>query len=395
MILGPSLLGWFWPEAQAWIFPAGVLPVIDVLGNLGLLVFMFLLGLELDVSSLRRHSRIVLAVSQSSILLPLVGGGALAFLAYPSLAPPGVDRLPFAHFIAVSRSITAFPVLARILADRGLHRTPLGNLAIACAAVADISAWCLLALVAAVTRAESPWGVLVTIAETFGSVAVMLLVIRPVIAYWAGRTRVGSGTDSESFVLVVLFSGLSLAALSTDRIGIHPIFGAFLFGMVMPRNSPGIERAAGHMVSVAMPLLLPLFFVVVGLRTDIGSLGAQAGPWLWFAAILAVAVIGKWGGSTAAARLCGRPWRESLALGALMNCRGVTELVVLSIGLDLGILGADLFAILVLMALVTTATTTPAMKRLWRPDTLGTVRAIAPSEGGSAADVGETTRRTS
>ncbi|MEW1777520.1 cation:proton antiporter [Streptomyces sp. NPDC086777] len=358
ILFGPSLLGWLWPGAQAWLFPQSALPYIGVLGNIGLLVFMFLVGLELDLKSLRGHSRTAVAVSQAGIALPLLLGTLLALGMYGDFAPSGTARLPFVLFIAVSMSITAFPVLARILTDRGLYRTRVGALAMASAAVDDVSAWCLLAAVVAVTKSHSPLEALTTAGYALVFAAVMFLVVRPLLARWAARAE---RRYADAVVLVVLFSGLSLAAFATDRIGVHALFGAFLFGVVTPRGSRRIEATAARMRAFAVPVLLPLFFVSTGLKTDVGLLGGSGTQWLWAGAVLAVAVAGKWGGGTLAARLSGRDWRDSMSLGALMNCRGLTELIVLNIGLGLGVIGPELFTVLVLMALLTTAMTTPAL----------------------------------
>ncbi|MFD3590342.1 cation:proton antiporter [Streptomyces sp. NPDC058683] len=361
ILLGPSLLGWLWPDAQGWLFPASALPYIGVLGNVGLLVFMFLVGLELDLKSLRGNSRTAVAVSQAGIALPLVLGVLLALGMYGRFAPDGIGKLPFVLFIAVSMSITAFPVLARILTDRGLYRTRVGVLAMASAAVDDVTAWCLLAAVVAVTKSGSPMDALVTAGYAVGFAAVMFVAVRPLLARWAARAE---RRYADGVVLVVLFGGLSLSAYATDRIGVHALFGAFLFGVITPRGSRRIEVTAARMRAFAVPVLLPLFFVSTGLKTDIGLLGGSATQWLWAGAVLAVAVAGKWGGGTLAARLSGRDWRDSMSLGALMNCRGLTELIVLNIGLGLGVIGPELFTVLVLMALLTTAMTTPALTRI-------------------------------
>ncbi|WP_030606485.1 cation:proton antiporter domain-containing protein [Streptomyces sclerotialus] len=362
ILLGPSLLGWLWPGAQHWLFPEAVLPFTSVLGQLGLLSFMFLVGLELDLGALRGHSRIALAVSQAGMVLPLALGALLALGMYGQFAPEGVGRLPFTLFIAVAMSITAFPVLARILVDRGMYGTPVGALAMACAAVDDVTAWCLLALVVALASAGSPLDAVTTAALAVGFTLLMLHVVRPLLARWAARLdRAGDGV-----VLVGLFSGLSLSALATDLIGVHALFGAFLFGVITPRGAARIDVSAGRLRAVAVPVLLPLFFVHTGLRTDIGGLAADPAQWGWAAAVLVVAMLGKWGGAAVAARACGRPWREALSIGALMNCRGLTELVVLNIGLELGAIGPELFTVLVLMALLTTAVTGPAVSRLNR-----------------------------
>ncbi|MCY0941762.1 cation:proton antiporter [Streptomyces antarcticus] len=360
ILLGPSLLGWLWPDAQHWLFPPAVLPYTSVLGQLGLLAFMFLVGLELDLKSLRGHTRVAVAVSQAGMLLPLVLGALLAVAMYGDFAPDGVGQVPFTLFIAVAMSITAFPVLARILIDRGLYGTPLGALAMACAAVDDVVAWCLLALVVALSSAGSPMEAATTAALAVAFTLVMFYLVRPLLARWAARAE----RYQDGIVLVALFSGLSLSALATDRIGVHALFGAFLFGVVTPRTGHRIEASAARLRAFTVPVLLPLFFVHTGLRTDIGGLTATPELWLWAGAILVVAVLGKWGGATAAARACGRPWRESMSIGALMNCRGLTELVVLNVGLELGVIGPELFTMLVLMALVTTAVTSPALTLL-------------------------------
>ncbi|WP_406410604.1 cation:proton antiporter [Streptomyces sp. NBC_01614] len=364
IVLGPSLLGWLWPEAQHWLFPESVLPYTSVLGHLGLLAFMFLVGLELDLGALRGNSRTAVAVSQAGILLPLSLGALLAFPMYGQLAPEGVEFTPFLLFVAVAMSITAFPVLARILVDRGLYRTPLGALAMACAAVDDVAAWCLLALVVAFSTAGSPLDALTAAGLTVAFGAAMLLVVRPLLARWAqGRAdRAGHGV-----VLVLLFSGLSLSALATDLIGVHTLLGAFLFGVATPRGHRRIEASAARLRAVVVPVLLPLFFVHTGLSTQIGTLASEPVQWLWAGALLAIAVIGKWGGAAGAALACGQPWRQAMAIGALMNCRGLTELVVLSIGLELGVIGPELFTMLVLVALITTAVTSPAVSRFLPP----------------------------
>ncbi|MGW7046855.1 cation:proton antiporter [Streptomyces avermitilis] len=361
IILGPSLLGWLWPQAQGRLFPDSVLPYLDVLGNLGLLAFMFLVGLELDLRSLRGHSRTAVAVSQASIALPLALGSLLALGMYGSLAPEGVGRLQFTMFVAVSISITAFPVLARILTDRGLYRTRVGTLAMTCAAVDDVTAWCLLAVVVAVAKSNSPFDAVTTALSALAFTLFMYFALRPVLARWAARAE---RAYTDSVVLVVLFSGLCLSALATERIGVHALFGAFLFGVATPRGNRMIERQAARLQAFTVPVLLPLFFVTTGLKTDLSVLANDPRQWLWAAAVLAVAVLAKWGGGASAARLAGQNWRDALSIGALMNCRGLTELVVLNIGLSLGVIGPALFTILVLMALLTTAMTSPALNLL-------------------------------
>ncbi|MET7731862.1 cation:proton antiporter [Streptomyces sp. NPDC005402] len=365
ILLGPSLLGRLWPQGRGYLFPQGVIDHIEALGQLGLLAFMFFVGLELDLGRLRGNGRAAIVVSQCSILVPLLLGALLALVMYGSLAPHGVNRGAFVLFVAVALSVTAFPVLARILIDDGLYHTRLGSLAMTCAAANDVMAWCLLAVVVAVATGGTSLAFLITLALLVGYFGVMLRVVRPALARASRLRRFTVGGESQDgLVLVLLFSGLCLSALATDAIGVHAIFGAFLFGLVVPRRTVVVERAAARLRSVTEPLLLPLFFVTTGLHTDVGLLAADPQQWLWLSAVLVVAVVGKWGGGGAAARLSGMSWRESLVLGALLNCRGLTELIVLNVGLDLGVISGNLFTMLVLVAMITTAVTSPIVRAL-------------------------------
>ncbi|MEU0136818.1 cation:proton antiporter [Streptomyces sp. NPDC006296] len=373
ILLGPSLLGWLAPSVQQHLLPPSVLPITSTLGDLALLAFLFVIGLELDLRSLAATRGAVAAVSVSGVLIPMALGAALASALYPHLAPPGVGRLPFTLFVAVALSITAFPVLARILSDRGLQGTRLGAFALACAAVDDALAWCLLTAVVALSTSGTVLSALTALALT-GAFAGALTLLRPALLAllrWAART-------SEDLVLALLFAGLCLSAFTTDEAGVHPAFGAFLFGTAVPRGIPAVERGAARLRAVVLPLLLPLFFVDMGLHTDFSTL--QAGQWGWGAAILAVAVIGKWGGAAGAARLSGADWRWSAAVGTLMNCRGLTELVVLAIGRQIGVISEQLFALLVVMAVITTAATAPVLTRVAGRDPRMTPPASVPHD---------------
>jgi Kef-type K+ transport system membrane component KefB len=352
VLLGPSLLGLIWPEAFRWLFPAEVIGTINTLAQLGLIFFMFMVGSEIDLASLRKRGFTAVTVSQVSIALPMLTGIGLAFGLYP-LFGNNVGFLAFALFLAVSMSVTAFPVLARILTDRGIARTPLGALALMCAAVDDIAAWCLLAVVIAISQGGTPDEVFVTVGLTLVFAVAMVYLVRPLLTRWLERAP-------EVAVLPILLGGIMLSALATDEIGIHPIFGAFLFGVISPRGMPKSSRAAGKLESVTVTLLLPLFFTYTGLRTQFGLLDS-AGLWAWCGLIITVAMFGKWVAVTVAARLSGVGWRESLSLGALMNCRGLTELVVLNIGLHLKVITPTVFAMLVIMTLVSTVITAPAL----------------------------------
>ena len=357
VMLGPSLLGLAWPAAFHWLFPSDVVATINTLAQLGLIFFMYLIGAEIDLDVVRQRGVTAMTVSQASLAVPLLAGTALAFALYPSFG--GEVSFPvFALFIAVSMSVTAFPVLARILTDRGLANTPLGALALACAAIGDVAAWCLLAMVTAISRNRPATEIFVTIVLVAVFAATMVVVVRPVLARLVSRM-------SESAVLPVMLAGIMLSALATNQMGVHPIFGAFLFGVIAPRSAPVMKRAAGKIESVTVTLLLPLFFVVTGLQTRFGLLGQSGRLWAWCALIVAVAILSKWGGATAAARLTGVGWRESL-LGVLMNCRGLTELIVLSLGLQLRVISPTVFAMLVIMTLVSTIATTPGLSAIAR-----------------------------
>ena len=358
VLLGPSLLGLVWPQGFGWLFPAQVVGAINSLAQLGLIFFMYLVGGEVDLPAMRRLGVAAATISQVSIAWPMLLGVLLGFALYPSFGR-GVAFPAFALFLAASMSVTAFPVLARILADRGLTGTPLGALALTCAAVDDVAAWCLLAVVVAIARGRGAGGVGLTVLLAFVFAAVMIAVVRPMLAHWAARVP-------ETAVLPVMLGGIMLAALATDSIGVHAIFGAFLLGVISPRGVPAVWRAAGKLRSITVTLLLPPFFVYIGLHTRFGLLGTSGHLWAWCGLILLVATLGKWGGSTTAARLTGLGRPDALAIGVLMNCRGLTELVVLDIGLQLGVIDATVFAMLVVMALVSTLATAPGLSLLDR-----------------------------
>jgi Kef-type K+ transport system membrane component KefB len=360
LLLGPSLLGLLWPTGYQWLFPAYLAGTLNILAQVGLVLFMFLVGHELDVALVRGRGAAAMTVSQVSIALPFASGILLAMGMFRSLSVPGVSFASFALFLAVSMSITAFPVLARLLVDRGLDRTPLGSLSLACAAMDDIAAWCLLAVVVAITTHSSLAGVAVTLAELVAFVALTFLVVRPLLAKLV-RTRSG-----QQALLPVTVSAVLLSALATQKIGVHPIFGAFLLGVVFPRGDENVDRVTAPVRTFTMSVLLPLFFVYTGLRTKFSLLAADPQLWGWCLLITVVAVLSKGASSAVAARTMGIGWRESLCLGTLMNCRGLTELVVLNVGLDLGVISSTVFTILVVMTLVSTAMTAPLLTLIER-----------------------------
>lgn len=360
IVLGPSLLGHFWPEAMGTLFPQASLGGLALLAQMGLVFFMFLVGLEFDPKLLQGRGGHSLAISQASIAVPFAFGFALASPLHATLAPAGVAFLPFALFLGAAMSITAFPVLARILAERGVLKTRIGAISLSCAALADVSAWCILAFVVSLARAEGVMSGVVTTMLAAVFTAVVWFGARPLLRRLGprGGQAIAPETVAITFFLVLV------AAFTTELIGIHALFGAFLLGAVMPRGS-GLTEAITHKVEdFVLIVLLPLFFAYNGLRTDIDSL-ATAQDWIVCATIIAVACVGKFGGSMLAARIVGLSWRESSAIGVLMNTRGLMELIVLNVGLDLGILSPRLFTMMVIMALVTTWITSPLLERIY------------------------------
>ncbi|HVJ81247.1 MAG TPA: cation:proton antiporter, partial [Planctomycetia bacterium] len=288
-------------------------------------------------------------------------GAALSLALYPTLARPGVPFLSFALFMGIAMAITAFPVLARILTDRGMERTELGVVALGCAAADDVTAWCLLALIVGVARSEVS-GALLVAAEAASFIAFMVFVARPYFARWSARLDASPGPLSPTAIAGV-FLAVLLSAMTTEAIGIHALFGAFLFGAIVPHDGRIAREFGAKLKDVVTVLLLPAFFAYTGMRTQIGLVSGGEN-WLWCAAIVLVATAGKFGGTLIAARATGQSWRHAAALGALMNTRGLMELIALNIGLDLGVISPTLFAMMVVMALVTTAATSPAVNLL-------------------------------
>lgn len=360
ILLGPSLLGLVAPGAHAFLFPADSLGFLRLLSQIGVILFMFVVGVELDVGHLRGKADAALVVSHTSIVVPFFLGVACALFLYRAVVPAGTAFTGFALFMGVSMSITAFPVLARIIEERGLSRTPLGNTAITCAAVDDVTAWCLLAVVVTIVSADGIGGALVTIAATGLFILLMLLFVRPRIARWKGSGDGTPGPLGTTGFLAVVFSFIFASALATEVIGIQPMFGAFLAGVCMPQ-APVLRRfLRERLESFSSVFLLPLFFAFNGLRTQIGLLDDWK-SWLLALGVVLVAIAGKLGGGTLAARWTGMGWPDSFSLGALMNTRGLVELIVLNIGYDLGILSPRIFTMMVLMALITTLMTGPLL----------------------------------
>ena len=365
--LGPTILGAIAPELQAALFPEDIIPFIGVVAQLGLIFYMFLVGLEIDPSQLKGRIGQVAAISNASVALPMVLGMAVALPIY-ELVGPDKKFVAFALFMGVSMSITAFPVLARILVERRMLKRPVGALALACAAVDDVTAWFLIALATAVAVAGSGSDVLETIALAVLFCLVMGLAVRPLLA------RVSIAYDEAGTVpagwIVLIFAGVLLAAYTTEEIGIALIFGAFVMGLVMPRHAELSEDVTHRIEDFVVTLLLPLFFAFTGLRTNIGLLDRPE-LWLMTVVLIAIAIFGKLVGAMLAARFTGFDWRSSAVIGTLMNTRGLTELIVLNLALEKGVISEALFAMLVIMALVTTFMAGPLLKLLDPKNELG------------------------
>jgi Kef-type K+ transport system membrane component KefB len=360
IMLGPSLFGWLAPGVAAWVFPAQSVTYLSVLSQVGVIFFLFLVGLELDPKLLRNRGHTAIVVSHVSIIAPFLLGAAAALYLYPRLFnnAPYMRFSSVALFLGAAMSITAFPVLARILTERNLHKTNIGAIAITCAAVDDVTAWCMLAFVVGIARARGLVPGLETAALSVAYVAFMFFLIKPFLhrlqAVHNRQGRLTQGVVATIFLLVLA------SAWTTEAIGIHALFGAFLMGAIMPKGTEFVRSLSEKLEDYTVIFLLPIFFAYTGLRTQIGLLDR---PELWFdtALITLVACAGKFGGSALAGRACGLGWREASVIGILMNTRGLMELVILNIGLQEGVITPAVFAMMVIMALVTTALTTPVL----------------------------------
>jgi Kef-type K+ transport system membrane component KefB len=359
IVLGPIVFGALAPETHAFLFPREKIAALDGLSQVGLVLFMFVVGAEIRTPSGARE-RLVAAgwVGTLGVLLPMGLGLAIAPALHEHFAPVGVAFWPFALFMAASMAITAFPVMARILKERALTRSPIGQLALASAAIADVFAWIMLALVVALISSHGGWGDFLKTA--LGTVAIAALcfgVARPLVAKMLARYA----TDGRpgTAVLGVLVIGTCVAAAATEWLGLHAVFGAFLFGASLPRDDRLLETLIERLEYVAIVVLMPVFFALAGLNTTPDAFAGTGLPALGL--ILAAAIFGKVLGSGGGARIAGLSWRESGAVGSLMNARGLMELIVMKIGLDAGVIGVEIFTMLMIMAIVTTFMTTPML----------------------------------
>jgi len=359
ILLGPSLLGLHFPGVSNFLFPPESLQNLQFLSQIGLVLFMFIIGMELDLSVLRKKAHSAVIVSHASIIFPFVLGMGLAYFLYLEFANEGVDFLSFSLFLGIAMSITAFPVLARILQERGWTRTPLGSMVITCAAADDVTAWCILALVITLIKAGVATGAIFTILLSVGYLSLMIFVIRPFLRK-IGNIYISKENLNKN-VIGFIFIVLLFSSLLTEVIGIHALFGAFVAGACMPQNINFKKVLSEKIEDISLVLLLPLFFVFTGLRTEIGLLNSWH-HWGIAAVVIAVATAGKFVGSAVAARFTGQNWKDSLIIGVLMNTRGLMELIVLNIGFDLGILSREIFTIMVIMALFTTFMAGPVLE---------------------------------
>ncbi|MDH4262229.1 MAG: cation:proton antiporter [Spirochaetia bacterium] len=362
ILLGPSFLGWISPSLFEVLFPVSSFPTLELLSQLGLCLFMFIIGMEIDLTLFRRSAQSALVISHSAILIPFMLGVLSAIWIYPSHSPEGISFLSFSLFIGIAMSITAFPVLARIVQERGLTKTHLGTMAITSAAINDITAWPVLTLIVAIANSSSLEHALYTFLYSIVFILSMIYVVKPLLKR-AGRVYVSKENLTKG-ATTIIFLIILISSLTTESIGIHALFGSFLVGAIMPKESNLKKLFVEKIEDFSMVLLLPLFFAYTGLRTNIGLLSGDLIS--IFFLILGLAIAGKIGGSAIAALITGETLKNSISIGVLMNTRGLMELIVLNIGYDLGILSEDIFTIMVAVALLTTVLTGPLLSVIQR-----------------------------
>ncbi len=364
LLLGPSLFGLLFPASFNFIFPIESLQNLRFLSQIGLILFMFIVGMELDKKLMKKQAFEAVIISHASILIPFSLGVCVSMYLYNLYAREHTSFYAFALFMGIAMSITAFPVLARIIRDRKMTETKLGILAMTCAASDDVTAWCLLALLIAFIKSGSGMNGLLLIALVVIYVFVMLVPVRIILKNVESAYK--NGKIGYNALMSIMFILLLSSAYCTELIGIHALFGAFLAGIVIPKNEALQNKIIDRISDVSMVMLLPLFFVYTGLRTQAGILNTPA-LWFSFSLILICAIAGKLGGSALIAHSLGQTWKDSLSIGALMNTRGLMELIVLNIGYDMGILGPQIFSMMVLMALLTTMMTSPILNWIGVP----------------------------
>lgn len=358
ILLGPSLLGFIYPDAFNFIFPDQSLNNLEILSQIGLILFMFIIGMELDVKILKVRFKSALIISHSSILAAFFFGVCLSYMLFEEYAPPTTSFGNFALFIGIALSIAAFPVLARIIQERGMTKSPFGKLIITVAAIDDLTAWCILAIVIAIIQAGSIFGAIFTIILVLLFIAVMLFAVQPLFQR-IGTIYISREILSKRVVAFVFFM-LFLSAYFTEIIGIKALFGGFMAGVIMPSNAQFKKLMAEKIEDFSLVVLLPLFFVFTGLRTQIGLISGSE-VWMTCALIILFAITGKFGGSLIASKFAGLSWKDSVIVSTLMNTRGLMQLIVLNIGYDIGVISPQVFAMMVVMTLVTTFMTGPVL----------------------------------
>lgn len=359
IILGPSVVGHFFPAFTANVFHPEAMVFLRHIAEIGITLYLFVMGLEMDLPRLRQSAKSAVLISQMSILVPFALGLLLAYQIYSGYAPEGIGHLEFSLFIGVSLSITAFPVLARILADSRHHKTRLGDLALTCAAIDDITAWCLVAVVTGLLS-SSMGGAWLTIALTVLYVLGMIILVKPLIEKYLPRLEKSAERLPQALLAVAVLGAMASATI-TDLIGIHAFFGAFMFGAIIPHESLIAKDTTDRLQDFVAILFLPAFFALTGVKTQLGLISGFE-HWILCAVIIVLAILGKFGGAFVAAKISGNTTKDATILGLLMNTRGLVELIVLNIGLSVGVLTPTLFTMLVIMALVTTFMTGPLLK---------------------------------
>ena len=360
IMLGPSLLGWIAPQISAYLFPTSSLGFLNALSQVGVVIFMFLVGLGINPQELKEQGHAAVLTSHVSITAPFVLASFLSIYLYPKLSDDSVAFTSFALFMGAAMSITAFPVLARILTERDMLQSRLGTVAIACAAVDDVTGWCILAYIVLLIRsAPTATPIWLTVGGLIAFALVMIYGVRRMLRRFETIYR-ERGSVSENVMALMLLLVLT-SALCTEWLGLHLLFGAFLMGAIMPKEPKFVRYVLDRFETITVTLLLPLFFAFTGLRTNIGLVKGQE-MWIYCALIILVATAGKLGGSMLASWIAGMPLREAAGLGTLMNTRGLMELVILNIGLDIKVISPALFSMMVIMALFTTFMTSPVLE---------------------------------
>lgn len=352
ILLGPSIMGAVFPDFSAMVFPSESLKGLQYLSQIGLVLFMFTVGLELDLSEMKSEIKAIAVISTASILFPFAIGCGVAFYIYSYFIPEHHTFLSFTLFMGISLSITAFPVLARIILERKMQRSKVGYLSLSCAAINDCAAWFILSVILAYIKTENYYSALVRLGFIILYLAFMLFLVKPFLQKTYSRI--------EKYFTVIILGVVLFSSILTELLGIHALFGAFIAGIIISDKKFNKTELIKKIHDISIILFLPVFFALSGLRTSIALLNTTD-LWVIFLIILVLAIAGKLISSALASRISGLNWHDSIAVGILMNTRGLIELIILNIGYDLGLIKPALFTILVLMAITTTFMTGPLL----------------------------------